>query len=144
MEERIKTSEKDYYDTIWELNIPSIIVNKYINKRHHRILSHSFYALKGYVNDYYNIKKDLLLCFDHYYIMKRFYGIIIIMIIVITSLSLSSLSLTSLSLTLTSLSLTSLSLTSLSLTSLTSLKRLKLFRCERIAKANEILSPLTY
>ena len=63
-----------YYDTIWELNNSNSIVDIFINKRNYRILHTSFHSFKNYIIEYCNIRKDLLLCFDHYYLMKRFHG----------------------------------------------------------------------
>ena len=63
-----------YYDTIWELNKTNSIVDIFINKRTYRILQRSFHSFKNYIIEYCNIRKDLLICFDHYYLMKRFHG----------------------------------------------------------------------
>ena len=76
-----------YYDTIWELNKSNSIVDLFINKRNYRILHTSFHSFKNYIIEYCNIRKDLLLCFDHYYLMKRFNGNINTNTIIITTIS---------------------------------------------------------
>jgi len=52
----------------------NVIVQKFIKKRKQKCLYKAFHNFKKTINEHCNIRKDLLLCFDHYYLEKRFHG----------------------------------------------------------------------